>query len=62
MATGWIQDNNKWYYLNNDGTMVTEWLKVGGQHLLLPKRATVPWLPDGIRWITAGITSIRPVN
>ena len=27
MAIGWKYINNKWYYLNNDGSMKTGWLK-----------------------------------
>ena len=29
VATGWIQDSGKWYYLNEDGSMVTGWYQVG---------------------------------
>ena len=27
MQTGWVEDNYKWYYLNNSGVMQTGWLK-----------------------------------
>lgn len=29
MQVGWVNTDGKWYYMNNDGTMVTEWLKIG---------------------------------
>ncbi len=27
MATGWLQNNGSWYYLNANGAMATGWLK-----------------------------------
>ena len=29
MATGWIQDDGAWYYLNDNGSMATGWYRVG---------------------------------
>ncbi|CTF50369.1 choline-binding protein, partial [Streptococcus pneumoniae] len=30
MATGWLQYNDSWYYLNASGAMATGWAKVNG--------------------------------
>nr|WP_280518765.1 hypothetical protein [Blautia sp. NSJ-159] len=30
MATGWIKDSGKWYYLTFSGAMATGWIKVNG--------------------------------
>jgi len=30
MLTGWLKDNNIWYYLNPNGDMATGWLTVNG--------------------------------
>ena len=27
MKTGWVQDKDKWYYLNEDGSMKTGWIQ-----------------------------------
>ncbi|CTK49310.1 hypothetical protein ERS070060_02596, partial [Streptococcus pneumoniae] len=27
MATGWLQYNGSWYYLNSNGAMATGWLQ-----------------------------------
>ncbi len=27
MKTGWINDKDKWYYLNSNGSMATGWIK-----------------------------------
>nr|WP_279285825.1 hypothetical protein [Clostridium sp. SM-530-WT-3G] len=27
MTTGWVQDNNKWYYMNESGDMATGWVQ-----------------------------------
>ena len=32
MRTGWFQDGDKWYYLNDDGTMARD-TDVDGYHL-----------------------------
>ncbi|MDS3058883.1 hypothetical protein RLI89_02765, partial [Streptococcus pneumoniae] len=29
MATGWLQNNGSWYYLNANGSMATGWVKDG---------------------------------
>jgi hypothetical protein len=29
--TGWLQDNNKWYYLNSQGNMITGWIPDQGK-------------------------------
>lgn len=31
MVTGWLQLENKWYYLKSDGSMVTGYYKVGNK-------------------------------
>ena len=31
MATGWIANNDKWYYLNKDGEMQTGWVEIDGK-------------------------------
>ncbi|MBA8969044.1 glucan-binding YG repeat protein [Clostridium butyricum] len=32
MVTGWIKDNNKWYYLNESGDMqYSGWKKINGK-------------------------------
>ncbi|WP_233278584.1 hypothetical protein, partial [Streptococcus pneumoniae] len=32
MATGWVQVNDSWYYLNSNGSMkVNQWFQVGGK-------------------------------
>lgn len=31
MKTGWINDNNSWYYLNSNGSMKIGWLSLGSQ-------------------------------
>ena len=28
-VTGWVQDDNKWYYLDNSGAMKTGWVQSG---------------------------------
>ncbi|MCQ4639361.1 hypothetical protein NE647_02815 [Blautia coccoides] len=31
MATGWIKDGSKWYYLTASGAMATGWIKDSGK-------------------------------
>ena len=32
MQTGWLQDGDKWYYLENSGAMkASQWFEVGGK-------------------------------
>ena len=31
MATGWVKDNNTWYYLDSAGAMKTGWFTVSGK-------------------------------
>ena len=35
MQTGWIKLNNKWFFLNPDGSMATGWIKDNGKDYLL---------------------------
>ncbi|MDH7660306.1 hypothetical protein QHI45_07505, partial [Streptococcus pneumoniae] len=30
MATGWLEYNGSWYYLNANGAMATGWLEYNG--------------------------------
>nr|WP_263848799.1 hypothetical protein [Streptococcus pneumoniae] len=30
MATGWLQNNGSWYYLNANGDMATGWFQYNG--------------------------------
>ena len=31
MATGWLNNNGKWYYLGTDGAMKTGWQLINGK-------------------------------
>ena len=31
MRTGWLKQNNKWYYLNGNGAMQIGWKKIDGK-------------------------------
>ena len=31
MATGWLQENGRWYYLDNSGAMKIGWFTVSGK-------------------------------
>ena len=31
MQTGWVKDNDTWYYLDNSGAMKTGWFTVSGK-------------------------------
>ena len=48
MQTGWVQFDNTWYYLKQDGTMATEWLNVDNKWYYLLNGAMVTgWLRIG---------------
>ena len=61
MAKGWINpEYGKWYYMLEDGTMVTGWLRIGDDYYLCA--ATAAWEPAGVRWTEPGIISRKTAS
>lgn len=54
MASEWLQDNGKWYYLL-DGAMVTGWLRIGTDYYYLKGRR-IHGHRDGGKWTARFIT------
>jgi hypothetical protein len=52
MKTGWVKDNNKWYFLNGSGEMLTGWIRPGGTWYFLEKSGAMKtgWLWDNNKW------------
>ena len=52
LLTGWQQVNNKWYYLNSNGTMAVGWVKVKDKWFYLNKDGIMQtgWLQDEGNW------------
>ena len=52
MATGWLKDGGKWYYLSGSGAMVTGWLKDAGKWYYLSGSGAMVtgWLKDAGKW------------
>ena len=50
--TGWLKDNDKWYYLNENGVMHTGWIKNNGSWYYLQEDGTMKtgWLKDNDNW------------
>jgi glucan-binding YG repeat protein len=48
MATGWLNNNGKWYYLGDDGARKTGWQLVNGNWYYLDSQGTmqVGWIKD----------------
>lgn len=51
-VSGWLQEGNKWYYLNSDGTIKTGWLQEGSTWYYLNSDGTMKtgWLKEGSTW------------
>ena len=52
MATGWLQYNGSWYYLNANGAMATGWAKVNGSRYYLNANGAMAtgWLQYNDSW------------
>ena len=48
MATGWLFNNSKWYYLGTNGAKTTGWQNVGGTWYYLDSTGAMQtgWLKD----------------
>ena len=55
-VTGWLLDNETWYYLSNSGAMATGWYKVGNTwyHSDNSGAMTTGWLNDNGTWYYLG--------
>ena len=51
-ATGWVQDNGTWYYLNSSGTMQIGWVKDNGTWYYLNGSGAMQtgWVKDNGTW------------
>ena len=57
MATGWVQDNGSWYYLDKSGAMKTGWFIVSGKWYYAYSSGALAintTTPDGYRVNTNG--------
>ena len=52
LATGWLKENNIWYYLNTQGVMQTGWIKDGSTWYYLNGSGAMQtgWVKDGAEW------------
>lgn len=44
MTTGWLEENDSWYYLDKDGQKITGWLTLNGKNITLIKKEK--WLQE----------------
>ena len=52
MRTGWLNDNNKWDYLNESGEMKTGWVKYGNLWYCLNDDGSMKsgWINSNDNW------------
>lgn len=64
MQTGWVEVNEKWYYMDATGVMQTGWLKLGGAWYYLTKNGDMAsgWTLVGGRWYHLGSDGVMKVG